>query len=113
MSTVTVIMLGRIVGSKVFCQTEEDKMIDETSDSDGGEEDFQAQCSQQDDKQDNKQANKVKVKKTQKKKGEKEEFILRTGRVPMRSIPLNVCESFPLILFMLHLHNVGAKFELG
>ena len=60
--------VGAHVGSKVFCQTEEDKMIDETSDSDGGEEDFQAQCSQQDDKQDNKQANKVKVKKTQKRR---------------------------------------------
>ena len=105
------------IGSKSFCQVEEDRLINESSSESNDEPDY---CDHQESTADknaaelpdaNKEntgeaaeladANKVntceKKRRRKRKKIDKGEFIIKAGKVPPRRIPLNVCI---LVLFI-------------
>ena len=80
------------IGSKSFCQTEEDRLLNESNEgSDNCDQESTADINAAELADADKEN--VGEKKRRKKKSDKGEFIVKTGKVPLRSIPLNVCIS--------------------
>ena len=79
-----------LTGSKSFCQSEENRFINESSDdsNDG----FNVGDNQEALFAPNSDENKENIgKKKKQRRNNDKEFIIRAGKVPLRSIPLNVC----------------------
>ena len=78
------------IGSKLFCQTEEDRLLNESNEgSDNCDQESTADINAAELTEADKE-NAGEKKRRRKKKSDKGEFIVKTGKVPLRSIPLNV-----------------------
>ena len=81
------ILVYLLLGSKTYCTAEEDRLLDEDEES-SGTEDYLGDLEDEADKEN--QVKEKPVSKKRKQKADKGEFILRTGKQPLRNIPLNV-----------------------
>lgn len=79
--------LCSFVGSKAFCEAEEDKWL---CNSDEADSEAESLVEEQPPALENKENSPPKKKKKGKKNSGKGEFLLRTGKPPLRSVPLNV-----------------------
>jgi len=81
------------LGSKTFCTEEEDHLLDEDEESSGTEDyfgDLENEADKENQVKDGDQVKEKPVNKKRKGKADKGEFIMRTGKQPLRNIPLNV-----------------------
>ena len=82
--------MSTLTGSKFFCQSEENRFINESSDD--SKDGFDCCDNQEALIASKSNDNKENIgKKKRRRRNTDKEFIIRTGKVPLRSIPLNVC----------------------